>query len=224
MNAIAVKPMQTPYGYKEQHLMIDGLFLPYYVDSYAKASEEGYFKGALSLLGLYPAWGKDLLHRGEIRFIWNLIDREEPVVLPLLVCEDDLDLSCIVIVAFVRKGADIVYWDRIGFVSREEWKLQQEIYSGILHLESYTDEDWIKYGDNIALEQPRCMNYTLPYYLDENHIIWLQQVSWEFDRKTYESCVDIYRKALQWRQEETNHGIIGTRQEKDYVAQGQDGS
>lgn len=95
--------MQTPYGYKEQHLMIDGVFLPYYVDSYAKASEGGYFKGSVSLLGLYPAWGKDLLHRGEIRFIWNLIDREEPVVLPLLVCEDDLDLSCIVIVAFFAK-------------------------------------------------------------------------------------------------------------------------
>lgn len=129
MNTIAVKPMQTPYGYKEQHLMIDGVFLPYYVDSYAKASEGGYFKGSVSLLGLYPAWGKDLLHRGEIRFIWNLIDREEPVILPLLVCEDDLDLSCIVIVAFVRKDADIVYWDRIGFVSREEWKLIRLLFN-----------------------------------------------------------------------------------------------
>lgn len=218
MNTIAVRPMQTPYGYEEQHLMIDGVFLPYYVEAYAKASEEGYFKGSGSLLGLYPAWGRELLHRGEIRFIWNLIDREEPVVLPILVCEDDLDLSCIVIIAFVRKEADVVYWDRIGFVSHEEWELQQELCSGILHLESYTDEDWMEYGDNIALEQPhsevwkrwisenwdeelfrRCMNYTLPYYLDENHIVWLQQVGWEFDRKAYESCIDFYRKKLQGR-------------------------
>ena len=98
--------------------------------------------------------GKELLHRGEIRFIWNLINRGDPVVLPILVCEDDLDLSCIVIVVFVRKEADVVYWDRIGFISREEWELQQELCSGILHLESYTGEDWTKYGDNIALKQP----------------------------------------------------------------------
>lgn len=41
--------------------------------------------------------GKELLHRGEIRFIWSLINRGDPVVLPILVCEDDLDLSCIVL-------------------------------------------------------------------------------------------------------------------------------
>lgn len=50
VNTIAVRPMQTPYGYEEQHLMIDGVFLPYYVEAYAKASEEGYFKGSGSLL------------------------------------------------------------------------------------------------------------------------------------------------------------------------------
>ena len=152
MNSIQVQSMQTPYGYEEQHLMIDGVFLPYYVDAYAKASKEGYFRDSTSLLGLYPAWGKDL---------------------------------------------------------------QQELCSGILHLESYTEEDWEKYGDNIALEQPRSeawkrwisenwdeelfrrrMNGTLLYYQNEKHIVWLKEPGWVFDREAYESCVEIYRRNL----------------------------
>lgn len=215
MNSIQVQSMQTPYGYEEQHLMIDGVFLPYYVDAYAKASKEGYFRDSTSLLGLYPAWGKDLLHTGEIRFIWKLIGMEEPVVLPVLVCEDDLDLSCLVIVVSVRKDELCVYWDKIGFVSHEDWDLQQELRSGVLHLESYTEEDWEKYGDNIALEQPRSeawkrwisenwdeelfrrrMNGTLLYYQNEKHIVWLKELGWVFEREDYESCVEIYRRNL----------------------------
>lgn len=29
------------------------------VEAYAKASEEGYFKGPVSLLGLYPVWERN---------------------------------------------------------------------------------------------------------------------------------------------------------------------
>ncbi len=63
--------------------------------------------------------------------------------------------------------------------------------------EAYTDEDWEKYGDNIALEKVdseywlqwvsdnwaeelyrRRMNYTLPYYKSEGSITWFADTDW----------------------------------------------
>ena len=120
--------------------------------------------------------------------------------LPILVCEDDLDLSCIVIVAAVRKAEEIVFWDRIGYVDHREEDSKQEKASGILCLEAYTDEDWAKYGDNIALERPdsseRRMNYTLPYCQDERHIVWLGETGYAFDRGAYEDCIRFYEREL----------------------------
>ena len=55
-----------------------------------------------SFLGLCPAWNLDLEGRGDVRFVWKLIEMD-CVPLPLLLCPDERDFTCIVIVAEVEK-------------------------------------------------------------------------------------------------------------------------
>ena len=72
-------------------------------------------------------------------------------ITPILICPEDLDFSCIVIVADVIKTDDKVIWRKIGMVNHSNESFEQEKRSGILYVDSYTKEDWELYGDNIAL-------------------------------------------------------------------------
>lgn len=216
MNTIKVKAVPTPYDYEEEYLLIDGKSLPEWFQLFAKEQRDKRIEKFGTLLGLYPAWGEALLWQGEIRFVWTLIEKQEPVILPLLVCEEDLDLSCLVFVAYVRKDKDYVYWDKLGYVLHENENFEEEMHRGILYTEAYTDEDWDLYGDNIAGEYlgsnewkqwiaknwdeelyRRRMNYTLPYYETEENIQWLKEVNWLFGKAEYEACVSFYQKKLQ---------------------------
>ena len=50
----------------------------------------------------------------------------------------------------------------MGYVIHDNEEFEEEKRSGILCLEAYSDEDWEKYGDNIALEntmKPKGMCY-----------------------------------------------------------------
>lgn len=214
-NQIAVIPARTPYGYEEQYLAVDGAPVTELLERFVSESGDEALQRFGSLRGLCPAWGPDLQFPGEIRYIHTLLWREEPVNLPILVCEDDLDLSCIVIVAAVRKSEETVRWDRIGYVDWSGTDFRQEKAAGILCLEAYTDQDWAEYGDNIALERldspewrrwisahwdeelfRRRMNYTLPYCQEERHIIWLKETGYAFDRRTYEGCIRFYEEKM----------------------------
>ena len=81
-----------------------------------------------------------------------MVDSPETLNVPILVCEDDCDLSCIVILARIRKTGNLVFWEKLGRLTHENEDFNLEKRSGILCLEAYTDEDWEQYGDNIACE------------------------------------------------------------------------
>lgn len=210
MNTIEVKEMQIEDGYSADYLIIDDVPLPIHFELAGRAVKD---KTCESVFGMYPAWGNDLYEPADKRFIWKLILQEEPAVLPVFVCQDDLDLDCSVLVALARKDSQFVYWDKIGYISYKKWDREEEAKSGILHLESYTDEDWLKYGDNIALESyesrewqtwisenweeesyRRRLNYYQPYY--EKNAIWVNRVKWMFPRGMYEGCVEFFREKL----------------------------
>lgn len=159
---------------------------------------------------LCPAWTKELDWSGDVRFVWELIGREH-AILPLLLCPDDLDFTCIVIVAEVEKTKDFVYWNKIGYVNHENESFEEEKRNGILNTDNYTDKDWERYGDNIAWTNVnseewckwisenwaeelyrRRMNYTYPYYQTEGNINWLYEMNWCFDRPEYEKMVNLY--------------------------------
>ena len=59
------------------------------------------------------AWSKGLDFWGDVRFVWNLINRKKAIV-PILMCPDDLDFSCVVLVVEVEKTENTIIWKRAG--------------------------------------------------------------------------------------------------------------
>lgn len=160
--------------------------------------------------GLCPAWTKGLDYLGDVRFVWSL-QKLNQAIMPIYLCPDDLDFSCIVIVIEVEKNKDFVSWNRAGYVIHPDYNLRDEINSGIANLESYSEKDWEKYGDNIALAEVnspewsewisqnwneelfrRRINYTYPCYQKEDSILWFADLDFSFDRCEYEKMVDEY--------------------------------
>lgn len=213
LNQITVQKINTPYGYQEDYIVIDGIPIVRYLSQWVREGKCSQLESFGELEGLYPAWGSHLLWKAESRFIWELIETEETVHAPVLLCEDDLDLSCIVIVARIRKDREFVYWEKFGLMDHSQMDFEKEKQSGILCLEAYSDEDWALYGDDIALERVgsekwkrwisenweeeqlrRLRNYIGPYMQKENHIIWIASPDFVFARAEYEACVAYYKK------------------------------
>lgn len=201
------------------HCCIDGKSLPEYLRIWsADYPEDKTVKMMAPFMDLCPAWSKDLEWEGDVRFVWKALELDS-AVLPLLLCPEDADFSCIVVVAEVEKTKDTVRWNRVGYVLHTGEDFQEEKKSGILNLESYSEEDWERYGDNIALEEAdspawrqwisenwaeelyrRRMNYTLPYYQAEGSVFWIKETDWVFDRAAYENMLEEYWEITTWEQ------------------------
>ncbi len=212
MNNIDAKYTKTPYRYLEYYWKIDGKSVVEHLEENINVKEKKKNKFVGSFLGLMPAWTGELEERADNKFIWNLIDSDEELNVPILVCEEDCDLSCITVVAHIRKTEKFIYWDKLGLVKHDNWDEEKEHESGILCLEKYTDEDWEKYGDNIATEKygnpeywdwyhenreeeilRQHVNYMKPYMQSEENITWLLTVNWVFSKNQYNEMVEKYR-------------------------------
>lgn len=154
MNHIKIQKVMTQYGYEEDYWYIDGKELPNYLDECIAESNDAFLRNIGSFNGYCPAWSKELDFKGDIRFVWGLISRENITILPILLCPDDLDFSCIVIVVEVDKTKDFVYWNRVGYVIHKNEDYEREKRSEILCLEAYSDEDsvWQRFGELISSE------------------------------------------------------------------------
>lgn len=212
MNYIEVKRVKTCYDYSEYYWIIDDKPITSYLE-HNKTSSLSDFG---SLLGLLPAWSGKLICQWENDFIWEMVNSQEELNVPILVCEDDCDLSCIVIVAHIRKAGNSVYWDKIGILDKSDMISQEYEQSGILYLEAYSNEDWGNYGDNIATERygsqeywkwvsencyeeyiRRLRNYLKPYMQKEQNIEWIWKTNWEFKAEDYDIMVNRYWKLKQ---------------------------
>ncbi len=215
MNRITVEPYLTPYGYEEYYFTIDKKLIVEYLDDYIRLCLCDSLKTFGSALGLCPTLGRDMVWPGDRLFVWELIYKEEQINLPILVCEQDLDFSCVVIVVKIRKDDHFVYWDRIGLLDHKNEDFEVEKQSGILCVEKYSQEDWKKYGKNIARAKVnsrkwcrwisenwseellrRRRNYTFPYLQNEENIIWINDTNFIFARNEYEECVLFYKQKL----------------------------
>ncbi|WFR59448.1 XRE family transcriptional regulator [Anaerocolumna sp. AGMB13025] len=211
MNKVEIMKCSTPYNYDESYLVIDGKSIVMYLNEWVKAGKCKRLEKFNSLLGVYPAWGKELVWEADKHFIYELLVAKDTLNVPILVCEDDLDFSCIVILARIRKEHNYVYWDKIGLLNHDSEDFIIEKKSGILFTEAYNDDDWKNYGDNIALTKVdskewcdwisknwydellrRRRNYTKPYMQNDKNIIWIENVNWSFDEKDYRVCMDWY--------------------------------
>ena len=206
-NQIEIQNVDTPYSYKQNMWMIDGKPLTAYLEAMVKegACEKlAVHKGTLS--GLCPAGSGHMLFSYEREFVWELFNLDENICVPVLICEDDLDFSCIVIVVKVRKTEKLVYWDYLGYLNHWDEKTAEKY--GILCTESYTKEDWQEYGGTMAWETPgsslwkqwinshweeeqkrRYANYVKPYLRSESCAEKIGDLNFCFERTEYEKCV-----------------------------------
>lgn len=207
MNQIEIKKIQKCKNWIDFNWIIDSIRLSQHLSEKKEAILPQIVE---PFDDLCPAWTKGLDFFGDVRFVWKLLEQEK-IILPIYMCPEDLDFSCIVIVVEVEKSNDVVYWNRVGLVHIKDYNFSVEKSKGILNLDSYTYADWKKYGDNIALSEVdsnewcswisdnwdeelfrRRMNYTLPLYMDNKNIIWFAKLDWVFERVQYERMVDDY--------------------------------
>ncbi len=89
MNHIRIQKVITPYGYEEDYWCIDEKILPDYLDERVTESADKYLKDLGTFMGLCPAWSKELDYKGDIRFVWELICRENATILPIILCWEE---------------------------------------------------------------------------------------------------------------------------------------
>ena len=208
LNHIELKRIQKNKNWNEFEWFIDGKKLCEYLKEKQVVELPEIVNHKFN--DLCPAWTKELDYLGDVRFVWSLQNLDK-AIMPIYLCPDDLDFSCIVIVIEIIKNKDFVCWNRAGYVTRSNYNLQDEISSGIANLESYSEKDWKKYGDNIALAEVnssewnewisknwdeelfrRRINYTYPSYLKDENILWFADLDFSFDRCEYDKMVDEY--------------------------------
>ena len=207
MNKIDIRKYITSSGYETKGFFIDSRPIYEYINQWL-ADRSALLKRISPVDDLAICWTNEYDFEGDDRFMRFVLNQNNAIT-PILSCPDDFDFSCIVIVADVVKQDDKVIWKRIGIVDHSGESFEEEKRSGILCVESYSAEDKLRFGDNIALakiDSPewiswisdnwseelyrRRINYTFPYYQNENHTEWFSSCSFEFSRKEYDAIVN----------------------------------
>lgn len=128
MNTIQGLPDESDYGETG-----DLNYINYRIDGYWLDEKlEELYPGTM-YKGLIPTLTDDMMWDDEKAVVWKRILPEENhiEVCPILMCPDDNDFSCTLIVAEIKNCGDIVLWARIGidksdlYVSnkKDAWKV-----------------------------------------------------------------------------------------------------
>jgi hypothetical protein len=207
MNKIEIKDWCTATGLPGRSFFIDCRPLCEYINEWI-APHTDLWRAIAPADGLAICWTPDYYYKGDADFMRFVLNRDHAIT-PILSCPDDFDFSCIVIVAEVFKNNDTVIWRRIGKVDHAAESFEQEKLSGILCVEAYSEEDRARYGDTIALEKVdsplwrkwigenwdeelyrRRVNYTFPYYQNQENVRWFAACHFEFDKREYDALVE----------------------------------
>ncbi|QIK69130.1 hypothetical protein G7062_02010 [Erysipelothrix sp. HDW6C] len=160
-----------------------------------------------SLAQLWSAW-EGLNNVNEQAYIKQLLCYQIDGIVPILICPDDMDLSCITIVADVKSTNNTVYWKRVGVLKAKNWSNQKWVSSGIRNTTRWSNEqfqslDYLRLLDKenpewdqwICANWPyeesmRLWNYHFVYMNNQENIEWYDVPSFEFNRLSYRQCVE----------------------------------
>lgn len=102
-------------------------FINYRVDGYWLDEKlEELYPGQM-YRGLIPTLVFWMEREDEKAVVWKRIlpDGEETAICPILMCPDDNDFSCTLIVAEVSNGGDVVRWKRLGLDMTRAWEAEK---------------------------------------------------------------------------------------------------
>jgi hypothetical protein len=202
LNKLEVRETTTDYGYEYLGIFIDNILL----DKFLFKSTHNEMISALM-----PAWYAELDNKGEQEYIDEClsIEDEQGVTIPILLCPEDMDFWCIVIVAKIRYTDEHVIWDKVGIVKKDNWDTTCWVNSGIRNFEKWTDEEWEQYGSYFDLfnlkdwrwdswitensreeEKRRVLNYTHGYLNKDENIEWFgNMLKLIFDKEEYKKSI-----------------------------------
>lgn len=207
MNKLEIRNITISKGYENECFFIDGIPLHEYLIKWYRDNGWGDVPQPIAPVDdLAVTWKGIFDNDGDARFMRWLLKKDR-LNLPILSCPDDMDFSCIVIVVEVEKTDEFVYWKRIGKVNHSIKCPEEEKEHGIVFVDSYSDDDWIKYRDEAFMRVGsyewsewtsthwseelfrRHINYTYPCYQDDRNIDWIYACNWCFYRMHYDSLV-----------------------------------
>ncbi len=114
-------------------LAIDGLSLNQWMNQFLE------LKDGLSILSLVPAQGW-LIDEQENKTAWELLktteDQSSSTIVPLLICPDDLDLTCTTLVVEQVQMDSKIIWKRFGqaineinaVISAVDWWIEDQVF------------------------------------------------------------------------------------------------
>lgn len=126
MNTLEIKKIPISKDYENECFIIDGIpFYEHLIKWYQESDWEEIQQTLASVDGLAITWTASFDNDGDARFMRWLFKKDK-LNLPILSCPDDLDFSCIVIVAEVEKVDKYVLWKRIGKVNHSIENYEKE--------------------------------------------------------------------------------------------------
>lgn len=103
--------------------------------------------------GLIPTLVYWIEREDEKKIVWKRIlpNENETTICPILMCPDDNDFSCILIVAEIKNCGNLIQWKRIGIDKTNEWEAEKvgsivEWFDKLIFLE-FTIQDYMKMLD-----------------------------------------------------------------------------
>lgn len=108
MNALTVKNQKTKYSLNEHlTLFVDNIPLDEYLQSFFPEEE---------LIGLVPTLLDWVESADERKVIWDRIlpSDGQTTKAPILMCPDDLNFGCTIIIAEVKRENELITWTRFG--------------------------------------------------------------------------------------------------------------
>lgn len=144
---------------------------------------------------------------GELLYVKELVEKKISCNFPLLICGDDCDFSCTIVVVKVEYSENTVTWNKFGTVKKDVNYWENYRNSGIRKIENWTDNDWKKYN-SIAYDllydenffdewcsenwneevYRRTWGYHHKYFNDDNNINWINDINFRFELNNYVSC------------------------------------
>lgn len=201
MNLICAKPIES-FGRDIIAVHIDGVPIDQFL---CDLTGDSFYRD------LWCAWllnGVD----NDSRYIWTLLNEKRECNLPILLCPDDMDFWCTVIVAKVSFSSGTVTWSNIGAVTEKidvvKWR-----ESGIQNIASWSDSDWKTFGDALSSlnadddawaqwwsenwldeENRRIWNYFDPFFNNDKNMKWLHCPALTFETSEYDACVSAFKQ------------------------------
>ena len=202
MNKLEIKKATNDYGYEYVGIFIDDIPLDIYLFEITSIE---------MIKGLMPAWFVELDSISEQEYVSEClsVESKDGLTIPILLCPEDMDFWCTVIVVKVRYTDDRVIWDRVGIVKKDNRDTGCWANAGIRDFEKWTDDEWKQYGSYFDLfnlsdwrwddwisenwrneEKRRIWNYTHQYFNKDDNIDWFENIPiLAFNKEEYKKSI-----------------------------------